>query len=397
MAPYGLRALRNWPEACEQESLERGARACASIASLMRSRGPARIRLCNPSKGHSVQMTSREIVERSLRFACPERIPMTLPEPYPNDVVVAGISRPDDPEIGVWHLVDGKWRLRDEWGNIWGRLEGFSSGEVIHGAIEDDWSLLDSYRWPAIDAPERYREARERFAAHQDKYCLGFLPGFPFAIARYMRRMENFLADVLLEPGRVQTLLERISELLASCIQRFAEAGAHGVFFCEDWGTQERLLVSPATWRRLFRPGFVALCEEASKYGLTVWMHSCGHVYEIIPDLIEVGIRVLQFDQPELHGIDNLARDFGGKVNFWCPVDIQRTLQSRDPDRIEAAARDMILKLGSYGGGFIAGYYSGNEAIGIDPAIQDIACRAFVKYARAVACQPEDSPCLRLT
>ncbi|MHB0874670.1 MAG: uroporphyrinogen decarboxylase family protein [Anaerolineae bacterium] len=332
-------------------------------------------------------MDSREIVLRSLAFSCPARIPMTLPSPYPHDIVHAGLAPSGDPEVGVWMEIDGKWRMRDEWGNTWSRLEGFSKGEVIHGAIEEDWALLDSYRWPDIDNRARFEAARQWFAGHPDQYHLGSLPGFPFAIARYMRRMEVFLADVLVERERATALLQRIADLLEGTIAGFAAAGADGAMLAEDWGTQDRLLVSPATWREVFKPGFRQLCDAARKHGITVWMHSCGHIYEIIGDLVEVGVSVLQFDQPALHGIDNLASDFGGKVNFWCPVDIQQTLQTQDAAVIEAAARELVEKLGGYGGGFIAGYYGSNEAIGLDPCWQDIACQAFVKYGARPPCR----------
>jgi uroporphyrinogen decarboxylase len=268
----------------------------------------------------------------------------------------------------------------DEWGNVWGRLEGFSKGEVIRGVIEHDWAALDTYVFPRFDIPERYVRVKEIFAAHPDKFCIGGLPGFPFAIARYMRRMENFLADVLIEKENVMCLLNKIEDILIDCIDGLAHAGADAVMFGEDWGTQDRLLVSPKTWREMFKPGFVRLCEAVHDRGMTIFMHSCGHIYEIIEDLIEVGIDVLQFDQPEIHGVDNLARDFGGRINFWCPVDIQKTLQSKDPIMIENAARELVEKLGAFNGGFIAGYYGGNEAIGVDPQMQDIACKAFVKY-----------------
>jgi hypothetical protein len=156
--------------------------------------------------------------------------------------------------------------------------------------------------------------------------------------------------------------------------------GADAVMFAEDWGTQDRLLVSPRMWRELFRPDFAVLCEAAHRNGLTVWMHSCGYIYDIINDLIECGISVLQLDQPGLFGVDRLAAEFGGRVTFWSPVDIQQVLPTGDAARIEAFARDLVVKLGA-GGGFIAGYYGGNEAIGVRPEWQDIACRAFVKYA----------------
>ncbi|MGQ9630541.1 MAG: uroporphyrinogen decarboxylase family protein [bacterium] len=325
-------------------------------------------------------MTGREIVKRSLSFSNPERVPMSLPKPYPNDFIHAGIGpHPKDRTRG-WERVGDRWEMIDEWGNTWARLEGFSKGEVVKGVIEDSWDLLDSYEFPALDLPERYEGARRLFGEDGEHFRLGGLPGFPFNIARYMRRMEIFLMDVLLEKERTKQLLDAIAGLLERCIARFAEAGADGVMFPEDWGTQDRLLVSPKTWRELFKPGFARLCKAAHDRGLTVWMHSCGHIYEIIGDLIEVGIDVLQFDQPALHGIENLSRDFGGRVNFWCPVDIQRVLPTRDAKLIEEEAKRMIEKLGCFGGGFIAGYYGSNEALGLEPEWQDIACRAFVKY-----------------
>jgi uroporphyrinogen-III decarboxylase len=149
--------------------------------------------------------------------------------------------------------------------------------------------------------------------------------------------------------------------------------------FPEDWGTQDRLMIAPALWREVFAPEFRALAGAAHERGLFVIMHSCGKITDIIPDLIDCGIDCLQFDQPRLHGLDALAR-FAGRVSFWCPVDIQTTLQTRDAPRIAAEARELIDKLGRCGGGFIAGYYSSHEAIGLAPDVQTIACRAFVEH-----------------
>ncbi|MBP8638566.1 MAG: hypothetical protein KBI34_05170 [Dictyoglomi bacterium] len=324
-------------------------------------------------------MDSREIVIKSLEFEGPERIPMTLPPPYPNDIVGVGLG-PNPYVSEEWeYRGNSRWERVDEWGNTWARLEAYSKGEVVKGAIED-WSQYDSYKFPPLDMDSRYDPARRIFKETPDKFHIGHLPGFPFSIARYLRRMDNFLLDVAAEKEKVARLLKDIADLLEVVMEKFARSGADAVMFAEDWGTQDRLLVSPKSWRELFKPGFIQLCSKAHKLGLYVFMHSCGHIYEIIPDLIEVGIDVLQFDQPALHGVDNLARDFGGKVNFWCPVDIQQILPKKDERLIEEFAREMIEKLGAFNGGFIAGYYGSNEALGLDPYWQDVACRAFVKY-----------------
>jgi len=153
------------------------------------------------------------------------------------------------------------------------------------------------------------------------------------------------------------------------------------IMFCEDWGTQLGLMIRPDVWRRVFAPGFERLCAVAHEQGAKVFMHSCGKITDIIPDLITVGIDALQFDQPRLHGIDELAQ-WHGRVTFWCPVDIQQTLQTHDEQAIVAEARELIGKLGGPEGGFIAGYYGDNASIGLDPHWQDVACRTFTAYGQ---------------
>lgn len=325
-------------------------------------------------------MTSREIVRKALTFGGPERIPMSLPAPYPNDFCFAAPGDdPRHPETGWEEVAPGRWERADEWGNTWARVEGFSKGEVARGALED-WDRLDGIEPPDYDLPERYERVRGAFAAEPEKFKVGGIPGFPFNIARKMRRLDSFLMDVLAEPQKAERLLALVEAQMHHGIRRLAEAGAEAVMFAEDWGTQDRLLVSPEVWHRMFKPGFERLCHTAHERGVFVLMHSCGYIYEAMEGMIEAGIDAFQFDQPELYGVGRLADEFGGRTTFWCPVDIQKTLQTRDAAKIEAGARLMIEDLGGQGGGFIAGYYGSNEAIGLDPKWQDIACRAFVKH-----------------
>jgi len=109
----------------------------------------------------------------------------------------------------------------------------------------------------------------------------------------------------------------------------------------------------------------------------------------------EIVRRTLDYDRPE-----RVARSFGGsdmkwagssvkthatgwqevgdgRITFWCPVDIQRTLQTGDEQIIRAKAREMLDKLWQGRGGFIAGYYSDNASIGLDPAAQQYGCDEF--------------------
>jgi len=323
-------------------------------------------------------MNSREIVIRTLEYTGPERVAASFPEPYWHDMrsthyTLAGFH----PE---WREVrPGRQEYVDEWGNTWARVDRSSKGEVVRGVLED-WSQLDNLDLPDLANPANFDAVRAACAQRpNERFIIGGLPGFPFNIARKMRRLDSFLMDLLLEPEKVDVLLTCLEDLLAHTIIQYAKAGVDAVMFPEDWGTQEGLMIRPDLWRQVFKHRFERLCSVAHEHGIKVFMHSCGKITDIIPDLIEAGIDLLQFDQPRLHGLDRLA-EFHGRITFWCPVDIQKTLQTKDEDLIRAEAKELIDKLGGPEGGFIAGYYGDNESIGLELHWQDVACRAFMEH-----------------
>jgi uroporphyrinogen decarboxylase len=319
-------------------------------------------------------MNSREIVLKTLNFDHPERVARSF---EPSDFVSANVRAQthatDWREIG-----GGRWERIDEWGNIWGRVDATSKGEVVKGVL-DDISQIATYEFPDYSRPEDYTPVAELRAEFPDKWLIGNLPGFTFNIARKMRKLEQYLMDLLAERDSLHELHDRIDLVLADMIINYAAAGADSVMFPEDWGTQTQTLISPKLWREEFYPRFVKLCRLAHDHGLKVFMHSCGQIGAIVPGLIEAGIDLLQFDQPDLHGIDTLAAyQRRSKITFWCPIDIQTTLQTRNETIIREKAREMLVKLWQGRGGFVAGYYTDNASIGLDPKWQAIACETFL-------------------
>ena len=321
-------------------------------------------------------MTGREIVRRTLDFEKPERVARTFGD---GDSVwgghnVAGRS------VG-WHEVGGgRWEHTDLWGNTWARVDTTSKGEATAGVF-DRMSALESYEWPDFSNPADYEPTRSLRAEHPDKWLVGGLPGFPFSIARTMQRFDTYLMNLLIEPEFIGRIHDRIESLLADMIRNYAAAGADCVMFGEDWGTQERLLISPALFEKEFLPRFQRLCAAAHESRLRVFMHSCGQIESVVPRLIDAGIDLFQFDQPDLHGLDVLAsHQKRAKVTYWCPVDIQKVLQTRDEKVIRAKAREMLDKLWKGRGGFIAGYYTDNASIGLDEKVQGWACDEFTKH-----------------
>jgi hypothetical protein len=324
-------------------------------------------------------LTSREIIKAVLTFDHPPRIGMTLPAPYPNDFLSGRRSPavPYDTPLPPQGSEAKRWR--DPWGSIWATLDPKVGGEVMEAGIKD-WAELDSYQPPNLGNPADYAKAAAEFAADKTHFRVGGIPGFTFNVARYIRKLENYLCDLIVERPNVDRLNAMVRKELLKTIDCWAAAGADAIMFCEDWGTQDRLMISPDLWREVFKPEFRALAGRAREHGLFVLMHSCGKMTAVIEDIIECGVHCLQFDSPHIHGIEHLADTYGGRITFWCPVDIQRTLQTRDPRKIRAEAKLMIERLGAFGGGFIAGHYGSEYAIGLTPDVQENASKAFVEF-----------------
>ncbi|MBT4501049.1 MAG: hypothetical protein HOC74_25185 [Gemmatimonadetes bacterium] len=320
-------------------------------------------------------MTSREIVRRTLEYDHPERVARSFGE---SDFASAGCSART--HATGWEKIDDvRWERSDEWGNTWGRIDATSKGEVVKGVLED-WSALDGYQLPDYSHIEDYEGVRQQREKYPDKWLIGGMPGFAFNIARKMRKLDQYLMDLHLEPEHLRRLHDRIDDALELMILNYARAGVDAIMFPEDWGTQTQTLVNPQMWREEFFPRFQRLCIVAHGRDLAVFMHSCGQITEIVPGLMEAGVDLLQFDQPDLHGIDTLtAHQERGKITFWCPVDIQTTLQQRDEQIIRTKADEMLDKLWRGRGGFVAGYYGDNISIGLEPIWQEHACDQFIR------------------
>jgi len=321
-------------------------------------------------------MTSKEVVQRTLNYENPERIAHSFDE---SDFV--NISCTAKTQATDWKKIEpGKWERTDEWGNTWGRLESTSKGEVVKGVLSDI-SEIDNYVFPDFSKFEDYQTVVETRAKYKDKWIIGDIPGFAFNIARKLFRLDHYLMALVLEREKIRSLHDRIDVLLEDMIRNHAKAGADCIMYPEDWGTQLQVFISPDLWYEEFFPRYQKLCAIAHQCGIKVFMHSCGKIGAIVPGLIKAGIDVLQFDQPDLHGLDNLAEQQKlGKITFWCPVDIQKTLQTKDENIIRTKAREMLDELWKGRGGFIAGFYPDNPSIGLESKWQDIASQEFLTY-----------------
>lgn len=321
--------------------------------------------------------SAREIILANIECRCDGRIGLNFTGERRNDFRGVPRHKPPAWQPRRW-VEDGFEYYTDIWGNLWYRKEGLSQGGEVCKPVLEDWSQLDDLELPPLDDPALYQEAREVCAAETERFRLGFLGGFPFSICRYMRKMEVYFGDLVLERERIDELHDRVTGLLERIIHRFADAGVDGVFFCEDLGVQDRLLMSPAMWREIFKPLYERLTAAAHERGVKVLQHSCGYNWELVDDLCEAGIDCLQFDQPAVYDQPALAEKLRGHgVGLWSPCDIQRVLPTGDRERIEGETKRLVE---TFRGGFIAKNYPDLHGIGVKPEWDQWAYEAFLRY-----------------
>ena len=120
----------------------------------------------------------------------------------------------------------------------------------------------------------------------------------------------------------------------------------------DDFGAQNTMVISPKVWRKFFKPkmsNFIASLKEINP-DVKVAYHSDGNVYPIIPDLIEIGLDVLNPIQPASMDPAQIKKDFGNSLCFWGTIDEQHTLPFGSPADVEAEVQKRLLTIGENGG-----------------------------------------------
>ena len=320
-------------------------------------------------------MTPREIVTRNIECTADDcRIGFSFSgKGWRRDFTGAGYAYPAD--VKRWEQ-DGFEYYDDIWGNVWYRMVELSKGGEVHKPAIEDWRNLDRLELPDLDNPAYYENARKLCASDTDRFRTGGMP-WPFAVCRYMRKMEIYFMDLIEHRDHIDVLHNRVTSLLEGVIDRYGEAGMDGVFFCEDLGTQKRLLMSPPMWREIFRPLYERLTSRAHGYGMKVIQHSCGFNWELVDDLCEAGIDCLQFDQPAVYDMPALAEKLRAHgVGLYAPCDIQQVLPTGDRELIERETERLVA---TFRGGFIAKNYGDLHGIGVKPEWDGWAYDTFVR------------------
>jgi len=219
--------------------------------------------------------------------------------------------------------------------------------------------VLDYPHWPSPDwfdysvVPEQCKQANGR--------CVMFMGDRLNRIAQlkpamYLRGIEQILVDMMAQPELFRAIVDRIAGFYFEYLRRILEAARGGIDILvtgDDFGAQESLLCKPSLWRQMLQPNFRTFIDISHCYRVPVMHHTCGSVWEILPDLVDSGLDILNPIQPGTRNMepDRLKRQFGDKLTFHGGISIQRNLPFGTPAAVRDEVRTLMAAMKS-GGGF---------------------------------------------
>lgn len=351
-------------------------------------------------------MTPRERILTALRRREPDRLPFTLnmTGPIQEEFRRRTGARDHFEYYGIEHRwvaprpsprsVDftpyyrgrkfsGPHRIDPDWG--YAMVDQAGHDHLRHWESPFDgreFTLRDAvdYPIPDFDNPARYSDVAERNAAWHAK---GVATLYNASFSTYdfswlIRGYEAFLVDMAARTEASQVLMDRVADAVGALLRHMAARGTDIVGFGEDVGSQTSLMMSPALWREQIKPRFARIVRAAktAKPDVLFFYHSDGQIEQIIPDLIEVGVDILNPVQPECMDPVAIKARYGDRLAFWGAVGTQTTMPYGTPAEVKACVRRLFETVGK-GGGFLCA-----PSHVLEPEVPWANIEAFVQACR---------------
>jgi uroporphyrinogen decarboxylase len=356
----------------------------------------------------TAEMTSRERVLTALRRQEPDRVPKSVDWTSPVLAMIRSHIGAADPErffrndirkVGPRrsaHRADFSAYFAgldlpaattfDEWG-----MGEIPDPEVHYTTYVYPMARLTkvdeiaTYPWPDILADYRWADVAERVAGW---HARGMAVEAPlectiFERAWYLRSMEALLADLVENVDFATALLDRVTDESCGRAERFAGADCDVLALGDDVAMQNGMLMSPAAWRRWFKPRLarVIAAARAVKPEIQVRYHSDGDCRAIIPELIEIGVDVLNPVQPECIDPAEVKRDFGDRLSFWGTMGTQTTMPFGTPEDVAAVIRERMATVGVGGGLYLAPTHVLQPDVPFENIVTFVdACETYGRY-----------------
>jgi len=338
-------------------------------------------------------MNHRQRVQAALRFERPDRLPSNESlwdgtiEVWQQEGMPAGVSAADYFDFDLSFMaVDASPRFEqkilrreggyityeDRFGYTVRKQDGISASMEFSNHVTTDrdawerikprFTLSDDPDEPArvdeasyfahFDPYPSWQEARRKYDRLYagDRYLLLNVYG-PWEATWRHRGMQNLFMDVATEPDWVREMADTYVDLVLAVCDRALDLGMRpdGVFLVEDLGSTRSMLISPASWRRVFRPTWERMGAFFRDRGIDFWLHNCGAVQPILDDLIECGVRVFNPLQATA-GFDvvDLREQYGDRMVFYGNIDVKKMLGSREGLEAEIRRKVPVAREGGF-------------------------------------------------
>ena len=224
------------------------------------------------------------------------------------------------------------------------------------------WSALVHSPWDNAGTHNFWETLRERtikLREETDKALIIACGCNLFEWGTFLRGMENFLMDLIRRPYEVEKLLDHLMESHLVTLENVCESIGDIVDivrFGDDLGTNHGPFMSPKTYQRFFKPRHTKLCKFTKDHSkMHTFLHSCGSINKLMPDLIECGydiINPVQINSADMDPVD-LKKKYGDKITFWGGgADTRNVLNKASPSEVRKHVTK-LLEIFSPGGGFI--------------------------------------------
>jgi len=246
----------------------------------------------------------------------------------------------------------------DEWGVTW-RAQPYTTPfgvghytEMVGHPLADDKAIA-TYASPDANRPELYSEAERVIREFKDEYWIvGVTVTTIWETAWALRGYEQMLMDFVSNPDLAEHILNIPYQYHLTAAKRLVEMGVDMIWIGDDVGMQTGMLVSPKLWRQFLKPKMASFIEtlKAINPQVKVAYHSDGNILAIIPELIEIGLDVLNPIQPACLDPAKLKQQYGDKLCFWGSIDEQHTLPFGSPADVRHEVLTRLETVGKDGG-----------------------------------------------
>jgi uroporphyrinogen decarboxylase len=250
----------------------------------------------------------------------------------------------------------------DEWGVGWAvqpYQTPFGTGhytEIATHPLADDHAI-SHYQPPDPYRPDLYADAAQVIRDFKDEYWIvGVTVTTIFETAWALRGLQQMLIDMLADPELADQVLDFPYRYHLAAAKRLVEMGVDMIWIGDDVGSQHEMLISPKMWRKYFKGRMADLIHELKAINpqVKVAYHSDGDIRRIIPELIEIGLDVLNPIQPACMDPAEIKKQYGDHLCFWGTIDEQKTLPFGSPEDVRAEVLERLRTVGQGGGLILA-------------------------------------------